>query len=134
MSTTSTPNDSPAVQPLHNPSKSAQIYPNAPLGSMANNPGMGAKALLQKKMAKGHNPNFISPTDNLMTPVTQKLNAAKKKQFTKGAKPVKLFGAQPASEEENESDKEPSTDKPTETSTSQPTSSLKMEVDDENPF
>lgn len=29
------------------------------------------------------NPNFVSPTDNLVTPVTQKLNAAKKKQFTK---------------------------------------------------
>jgi len=29
------------------------------------------------------NPTYISPTDNLMTPCTQKLSAAKKKHFTK---------------------------------------------------
>lgn len=29
------------------------------------------------------NPSFVSPTDNLMTPCTQKISAAKKKHFTK---------------------------------------------------
>jgi hypothetical protein len=31
------------------------------------------------------NPSFVSPTDNLMTPCSQKINAAKKKHFTKFA-------------------------------------------------
>ena len=31
------------------------------------------------------NPKFVSPTDNLMTPCSQKLSAAKKKHFTKCA-------------------------------------------------
>lgn len=52
-----TPNDSPAatpIQPLHNPSLAAQVVvPQAPLGNVANQaPGMGAKALLAKKLAK----------------------------------------------------------------------------------
>jgi len=63
-------------------------------------PGLGAKALLAKKMAKGRyvlgsrlpffsnlslsNPNdTVSPTDHMMTPCTRKLTAAKKKQFDK---------------------------------------------------
>lgn len=59
MSTTSVPNDSPIgtpVQPLHNPSQAAQVVvPQAPIGGGAPNvaPGLGAKALLAKKMAKG---------------------------------------------------------------------------------
>ena len=58
MSTTTTPNDSPVhVQPLHNPSQAAHVVvPQAPLGNATNGvsnqaPGMGAKALLAKKMA-----------------------------------------------------------------------------------
>ncbi|KDR83784.1 hypothetical protein GALMADRAFT_236149 [Galerina marginata CBS 339.88] len=130
MSATVTPNDSPAgtpIQPLHNPLLAAQIVvPQAPLGNVANQaPGMGAKALLAKKMAKTHNPAFISPTDNLMTPCTQKLNAAKKKHFIKPAKPVQLFS--PAKENEESSDNE-------EVDAAKVLSASKMEVDDENPF
>ncbi|GLB33764.1 putative spo12 family protein [Lyophyllum shimeji] len=128
MSTTSTPNDSPIgtpIQPMHNPSQAAHVVvPQAPLGNVANQaPGMGAKALLAKKMAKNHNPNFISPTDNLMTPCTQKLNAAKKKHFTKGAKPVQLF----AQQDEGSSDDHMDADEPIERKE-------KLETDDENPF
>ena len=106
MSTSSTPSGSPAlIQPLHNPSQAAHVVvPQAPLGNVVNQaPGMGAKALLAKKMAKNQsatlprtaadcvltslnkfsNPTYISPTDNLMTPCTQKLNAARKKHFNK---------------------------------------------------
>ncbi|KIK06749.1 hypothetical protein K443DRAFT_250245 [Laccaria amethystina LaAM-08-1] len=125
MSGTPTPNDSPfatPIQPLHNPSQAAQVVvPQAPLGNVANQGlGMGAKALLAKKLAKSHNPTFISPTDNLLTPCTQKLTAAKKKYFTKGAKPVQLF-AQPESSES--SGEEQGTEH-----------SDKQKVDDENPF
>ena len=57
MSAPSTPNDSPShapIQPLHNPSQAAHVVvPQAPLGNTTNAaPGMGAKALLAKKMAK----------------------------------------------------------------------------------
>ncbi|KAF9451682.1 hypothetical protein P691DRAFT_723415 [Macrolepiota fuliginosa MF-IS2] len=137
MSATATPNDSPLgtpIQPLHNPSQAAQVVvPQAPLGNVGNQvPGMGAKALLAKKFAKAHNPNFISPTDNLMTPVTQKLNAAKKKQFTKGAKPVQLFARKETIESNtDESDEEPSTN---DAPTSEDQQPQKMDVDDENPF
>ncbi|EKM59836.1 uncharacterized protein PHACADRAFT_250574 [Phanerochaete carnosa HHB-10118-sp] len=92
MSTTSTPDASPAhVQPLHNPSQAARVVvPQAPLGNATNGgasfaPGMGAKALLAKRMTKNVNPAFVSPTDNLMTPCTKKISAAKKKTFAKGA-------------------------------------------------
>ncbi|EGN93081.1 hypothetical protein SERLA73DRAFT_116531 [Serpula lacrymans var. lacrymans S7.3] len=92
MSAVTTPNDSPVsapIQPLHNPSQAAHVVvPQAPLGNATNGvanqvPGMGVKALLAKKLAKSKNPTYISPTDKLMTPVTQKLNAAKQKRFTK---------------------------------------------------
>lgn len=55
MSSTTSPDGSPApIQPLHNPSQAAHIVvPQAPLGNVVNQaPGMGAKALLAKKMAK----------------------------------------------------------------------------------
>jgi hypothetical protein len=89
---------------MHNPSLAAHVVvPQAPLGNVANQaPGMGAKALLAKKFAKSQrvffsptvkklvadrnassNPTYVSPTDNLVTPCTQKLNAAKKKHFDK---------------------------------------------------
>ncbi|EJD01148.1 uncharacterized protein FOMMEDRAFT_88912 [Fomitiporia mediterranea MF3/22] len=91
MSTVSTPSDSPiASQPLHNPERAAKVVvPQAPLGNATNGrmvnqqPGMGAKALLAKTMAKNSNPKFISPTDSFQTPVSSKINAAKKKRFEK---------------------------------------------------
>lgn len=59
MSAISTPTDSPVhVEPMHNPAHAAKvIVPQAPLGNATNGhinalPGMGAKALLAKKMAK----------------------------------------------------------------------------------
>ncbi|KAG6919400.1 hypothetical protein DXG01_006283 [Tephrocybe rancida] len=135
MSATTTPNDSPIstpIQPLHNPSQAAHVVvPQAPLGSVANQaPGMGAKALLAKKMAKNHNPNFISPTDNLMTPVTQKLNAAKKKHFSKGSNPVQLFSTQ-REQDEASSDKQIDVDEPTAATERKETA---LVADDENPF
>ena len=67
------------------------------------------KALLAKRMAKEQyvrssslwngkvktftrrpifrNPKFVSPTDKMLTPVSQKLNAAKKKHFDKCVPP-----------------------------------------------
>ncbi|KAJ3571433.1 hypothetical protein NP233_g3760 [Leucocoprinus birnbaumii] len=143
MSATSTPNDSPAstpIQPLHNPSQAAQVVvPQAPLGNVVNQqaPGMGAKALLAKKFAKAHNPNFVSPTDNLMTPVTQKLNAAKNKHFAKGAKPTQLFTHKDAAESNtDESDKEGDPPKPTSsiTDTQPQYPTMEVDKDDENPF
>jgi hypothetical protein len=107
MSATTSPTGSPnLIQPLHNPSQAAHVVvPKAPLGDVANRaPGMGAKALLARRMAENpsaafafvnpqttwlilyfwiSNPTYISPTDNLVTPCTQKLNAAKKKHFDK---------------------------------------------------
>ena len=64
MSTVSSLSNSPAsvhAEPLHDPSRAAQVVvPQAPLGNANTNgkllnqqPGMGAKALLAKKMAKG---------------------------------------------------------------------------------
>lgn len=61
MSTVSTPADSPIrAQPLHNPERAAKVVvPQAPVGnatksrSSSDKPGMGAKALLAKTMAKG---------------------------------------------------------------------------------
>ncbi|KAK7470696.1 hypothetical protein VKT23_002118 [Stygiomarasmius scandens] len=131
-STTSTPNDSPVatpIQPLHNPANAAHVVvPQAPLGNVVNQvPGMGAKALLAKKMAKSQsNPSYVSPTDNLMTPCTQKLNAAKKKHFSKPAKPVQLF----AQKEENSSDGE---EEPNSSPEQKPADAMPID-DDENPF
>ncbi|KAK0453747.1 hypothetical protein EV421DRAFT_1766194 [Armillaria borealis] len=133
MSSTSTPNDSPdatPIQPLHNPSQAAHVVlPQAPLGNVVNQaPGMGAKALLAKKMAKSLKPNFVSPTDNMMTPCSQKLSDAKKKHFTKGAKPVQLF----AQKEESASDGEGEADEDIDIKEQ---NKMRMDVDeDENPF
>ncbi|KAK7061682.1 hypothetical protein R3P38DRAFT_2830923 [Favolaschia claudopus] len=134
MSATSTPNDSPIsapIQPLHNPAQAAHVVvPKAPLGNVVNQPaGMGAKALLEKKMAKSLNPTYISPTDNLMTPCTQKLAASKKKHFTKSAKPIQLFAStaeERADEDDDEDSRQPDQTQPQEASA--------MEVDEENPF
>ncbi|TRM68084.1 hypothetical protein BD626DRAFT_480747 [Schizophyllum amplum] len=128
MSSASTPNDSPAsVQPLHNPSQAAKVVlPQAPLGNVLNQaPGMGAKALLARRMPKAHNASYVSPTDNMMTPCSQKLNSAKKKQFTK-AKPTQLFAA-PQEQKESEGEDEEDVAAP------EPKDG-KMDVDDDNPF
>ncbi|KZT29320.1 hypothetical protein NEOLEDRAFT_1175029 [Neolentinus lepideus HHB14362 ss-1] len=105
MSTTSTPTDSPvSVQALHNPSQAAH---QAPLSNATNGaaPGLGTKALLAKRFAKKNNPTYVSPTDNLMTPCTQKITAAKKKHFIKGAKPMQsLFGQKEVSQAEEDDD------------------------------
>ncbi|PIL36952.1 hypothetical protein GSI_00644 [Ganoderma sinense ZZ0214-1] len=138
MSATSTPNDSPIstpIQPMHNPAQAAHVVvPQAPLGNATNGqysqvPGMGAKALLAKKFAKSHNPTYVSPTDNMMTPCSQKLNQTKKKHFAKGvAKPMpSLFSQQP----DSESDSEESLPQPP----TEPSSSSDGKMDgDENPF
>ncbi|KAI5478869.1 hypothetical protein MNV49_004503 [Pseudohyphozyma bogoriensis] len=49
-------------------------------------PQMGGKGFLMKKMGGGQ---FCSPTDNLMSPTTQKLAQSKQRHFTKG-KPLSL--------------------------------------------
>lgn len=56
MSAVTTPNDSPIhPEPMHNPSRAAQVVvPQAPLGNATyvnQKPGMGARALLAKKMS-----------------------------------------------------------------------------------
>ncbi|KAI0307142.1 hypothetical protein B0F90DRAFT_1813943 [Multifurca ochricompacta] len=99
MSTTSTPSDSPApvhIQPLHNPQNAARVaIPQAPLGNAANGPtihgsGMGTRAFFAKRMAKTQNPTYVSPTDELLTPVTKKISAARKKHFNKW-RPVRAY-------------------------------------------
>ncbi|KAF8505796.1 hypothetical protein F5888DRAFT_1798761 [Russula emetica] len=109
----SSPNDSPDsvhIQPLHNPQNAAQVsIPQAPLGNATNGsivhgPGMGTKAFLAKRMAKTQNPSYVSPTDNLVTPVTQKISAARKKHFNKGkSMPIPaLFGDTTANASDDE--------------------------------
>jgi len=88
---------------------------------------MGAKALLAKRIAN-HNPKYISPTDKMMTPVSQKLSAAKKKHFTKGAKPMQSLFTQKEASSDSESPESPVDD-------DVPQSSDDKKVDDdENPF
>ncbi|EIW61456.1 uncharacterized protein TRAVEDRAFT_143245 [Trametes versicolor FP-101664 SS1] len=134
MSATTTPSDTPIgtpIQPLHNPGQAAHVVvPQAPLGNATNGlmnqaPGMGAKALLAKKFAKSHNPTYVSPTDNMVTPCSQKLNATKKKHFAKGvAKPMpSLFSQQDSTGSESESDDVPTTQ-----------STEAKVAEDENPF
>ncbi|KLO14960.1 hypothetical protein SCHPADRAFT_939095 [Schizopora paradoxa] len=160
MSTESTPTGSPIhVEPLHNPSHAAKVVvPQAPLGNATNGPisqvpGMGAKALLAKKMAKTINPKFVSPTDKIMTPCSQKISAVKKKHFTKSSKPMQqLFAsATPEESEHSSSDEENVPPAPMETDdSSAPTdvaeetehmpmdeerpAPTKLQPDDENPF
>jgi len=144
MSNLPTPNDSPAhIQPLHNPSQAAHVLPQAPLGNATNGPtnqsipGMGARALLAKKMAKGHNPAYISPTDNLVTPVSQKLNAVKKKHFNKGSvRPMpQLFAMKDQSSTTSDAeDGQDNDDGVQEESSSSSPPDVKIVADDENPF
>ncbi|KAH9965905.1 hypothetical protein BC827DRAFT_1354901 [Russula dissimulans] len=113
MSATSTPSDSPAsvhIQPLHNPQNAAHVaIPQAPLGNATNGPinpgpGMGARAFLAKRMTKTQNPTYVSPTDSMLTPVTQKISAARKKRFNKGPSvPIPaLFGDAAANTSDDE--------------------------------
>jgi len=56
MSSTSTPTDSPVIQPMHNPAQAAVVQqPQAPLGNATNGllqaPGQGTKAMLAKRLA-----------------------------------------------------------------------------------
>ncbi|KAH9927205.1 uncharacterized protein BXZ73DRAFT_102791 [Epithele typhae] len=133
----STPTDSPIgtpIQPMHNPSQAAHVVvPQAPLGNATNGqlPGMGAKALLAKKFAKSQNPMFVSPTDNMLTPVSQKLNQTKKKHFAKGAaKPMpSLFNQQQVAGSDSDQE-EPAS----QTSAAPPSSSAAPMDEDENPF
>jgi len=110
MSSQSNSPASAQIQPLHNPQNAAQVsIPQAPLGNATNGsivhgPGMGARAFLAKRMAKMQNPNYVSPTDNLVTPVTQKISAARKKHFNKGkSAPIPaLFGDATANASDDE--------------------------------
>ncbi|KAJ3933233.1 MAG: hypothetical protein NXY57DRAFT_1047965 [Lentinula lateritia] len=127
MSATTSPSESPIatpIQPLHNPANAAHVVvPQAPLGNVVNQvPGMGAKALLAKKMAKSQSAAYHSPTDNLMTPVTQKLNAVKKKHFAKQAHIYFRCLQNPSKTETQASPLESTEDK------------MEIDNDDENPF
>lgn len=140
MSAPSTPSDSPApIQPMHNPSQAAHIVlPQAPLGNATNGAvsGLGAKALLAKRMAKSNNPKFVSPTDDLLTPVTKKLNAAKQKHFVKGVKPIgDLFGSRERSSEERSSESDAESTDSLELSDAKTSVPSTAPIDeDENPF
>ncbi|KAF8591570.1 hypothetical protein K439DRAFT_1326823 [Ramaria rubella] len=89
MSSTPASTDSPVIQPMHIPTQAAVVQlPQAPLGNSTNGasqaPGQGTKAMLAKRLASmGGNPKYISPTDNMMTPCTAKINQSKKKHFNK---------------------------------------------------
>ncbi|KAJ3975522.1 hypothetical protein EV361DRAFT_946070 [Lentinula raphanica] len=133
MSATQSPNESPVsttIQPLHNPANAAHVVvPQAPLGNVVNQvSGMGAKALLAKKMAKSESAAYHSPTDNLMTPVTRKLNAVKKKHFAKPAKPVQLFAQKEENGDEAEAEAE------ADSTPESPENKMEIDLDDENPF
>ncbi|BFZ59352.1 hypothetical protein YB2330_000360 [Saitoella coloradoensis] len=75
---------------------------SAPFNSIDQNLAAGAasgmshldlqRQLLAKKLQQNAGSSFASPTDNLMSPCTAKLQAHKKKHFAKG-KPVSLAGA-----------------------------------------
>jgi hypothetical protein len=69
-----TPSESPAsvhIYPLHNPQNAAHVtVPQAPLGNATNGlanqgpPGMGARALLAKRMAKTQCAYSLAPYNN----------------------------------------------------------------------
>ncbi|EIM88066.1 uncharacterized protein STEHIDRAFT_94973 [Stereum hirsutum FP-91666 SS1] len=145
MSATPSSTESP-MQPLHRPNGGARVaVPQAPLGNATNGPknmgpGAGARALLAKRMAKGQNPTYVSPTDNMLTPCTKKLDAAKKKHFTKGtAKPMgNLLSAAKDSAESSDDDDDDDDDAEAAPSSNLPTPAVepsqnKMDTDD-NPF
>ena len=69
-----TPSESPAsahIYPLHNPQNAAHVtVPQAPLGNATNGPtnqglpGMGARALLAKRMAKNQCAHSLAPCNH----------------------------------------------------------------------
>ncbi|KAF9780220.1 hypothetical protein BJ322DRAFT_1112888 [Thelephora terrestris] len=133
MSTTSTPDESPMhIQPLHNPSQAA-----VPLGNNNGQMGLGTRALLSKRLAKEQNPKFVSPTDKMVTPVSQKLNAARKKHFDKGKpKPMSLFASnEPSSQEDDrvsdDGEAAPAQNPP---ATDSASDTKMVDNDDESPF
>ena len=150
MSTTNSPDHLP-IQPLHNPSLAAQVIlsqaliDNDDIAPLAKKKGWVLLPYACRNDADGRksNPMFCSPTDNLLTPCTRKLSAARKKHFNKYAilitwtrvfwliflfrlpKTVQLF---PQAENIEPNEEEQVTEQmavPTE---------MKMEDDDENPF
>ena len=78
------------IQPLHNPSLAAQVILSQALnGSIAPLAKKGwvlcGYACRNDADGRKSNPMFCSPTDNLLTPCTRKLSAARKKHFNKYA-------------------------------------------------
>lgn len=112
------------IQPLHNPSLAAQVIVSqalidngsiAPLGKKGNRGDVGGRT---------SNPAFCSPTDNLLTPCTRKLSAARKKHFNRPPKTVQLF---PQAEDNESNEEEPVSEQVA-------VSTEKKMDDDENPF
>lgn len=91
---------------------------------------------MAKRMAKSNNPKFVSPTDDLLTPVTKKLNAAKQKHFVKGVKPIgDLFGSRDRSSEERSSESDAESTDSLELSDAKTSVPSTAPIDeDENPF
>lgn len=87
-------------------------------------------------MAKSNNPKFVSPTDDLVTPVTKKLNAAKQKHFAKAVKPIgNLFDSKERSSEERASESDAESADSLELSDAKTTVPSTAPIDeDENPF
>nr|ODN87270.1 hypothetical protein L203_03542 [Cryptococcus depauperatus CBS 7841]ODN98599.1 hypothetical protein L204_02563 [Cryptococcus depauperatus CBS 7855] len=91
---------SPTIAPLHDPKNQAKVIPQAKplrasntnivpgMATTASGAGLGQKALLAKKFAKANKPT-ISPTDQIQSPCTARLNNAKQRHFSKG-KPAAL--------------------------------------------
>jgi len=116
--------------------------PQVPLGNAANGlnkipPGMGAKVLLNKKLMKANsNPTYVSPTDYLMTPCSQKISAAKKKHFNSAKAVAPLaFGTKEEAEDDIEmhAESENPADDPALDNGRVDTASLSR-MDEENPF
>jgi len=89
-------------------------------------------------MAKEQNPKFVSPTDKILTPVSQKLNAVKKRHFDKG-KPKPMGGLFLSEESSSHDDEVVSDDGQAVTTQDTPepgtvSNAITVADDDENPF
>ncbi|KAF8195943.1 hypothetical protein K438DRAFT_2017169 [Mycena galopus ATCC 62051] len=116
MSASTTPNDSPIsapIQPLHNPRR--------PLKSN------GCQGSPRKENGKEPEPDIYLADRQLNDPLHPEAHCAKRKHFTKGAKPIQLF----ASTEEQADESDDDSRQPDQV---QPPQLPAMEVDDENPF
>ena len=161
MSTHTNSPDHMPIQPLHNPSLAAQVIVSqalidngsiAPLakkgwvlrGYACRNDADGRTSNRIDAGGRTSNPTFCSPTDNLLTPCTRKLSAARKKHFNKYAISTTwtrvfwlIFLFRPKTvqllvfpqEENNESNEEEHVSE----QVAVPTEKM-MEDDDENPF